>query len=60
MGVLSATEPQAQPASPAEPGEPALNRTWPLPPPEGFTADDLDRIRISPRTPSSSTGAWSL
>lgn len=44
MGVLSATEPQAQPASPAEPGEPALNRTWPLPPPEGFTADDLDRI----------------
>ncbi|MDA0564295.1 Uma2 family endonuclease [Streptomonospora sp. S1-112] len=44
MGVLSATEPQAQPASTAEPGEPALTRTWPLPPPEGFTADDLDRI----------------
>ncbi|MUL42384.1 Uma2 family endonuclease [Streptomonospora sp. PA3] len=44
MGVLAATEPRADSASEAEPEQPSSGRNWPIPPPEGYTAEDLDRI----------------
>ncbi|MDT0303207.1 Uma2 family endonuclease [Streptomonospora wellingtoniae] len=44
MGVLCPTDPQARSASEEEPERSPSVRDWPIPPPEGYTAEDLDRI----------------
>ncbi|GAA1759025.1 Uma2 family endonuclease [Streptomonospora arabica] len=49
MGVVCATDPQARSASEDEPERAPSIRDWPIPPPEGYTAEDLDRIPDLPQ-----------